>query len=288
MGLFFNRKNEVPKDKQVQEIELSKIVPNPYQPRKTFSEESIAELAQTLEHQGLLQPIILRTHEGEGAEYEIIAGERRYRAAKSLGWNKISAIVEEMDDAKVASLAVIENLQREDLNPIDEAQAYVQLMESNNLTQTELAKQVGKSQSYIANKIRLLKLDPKIQELLINKTLTQRHGRALLKLEAADQERAAKIIIERHLNVKDTERLVKDIDGFLAEVDSEKEAKKKTSKSKKTTVRMRTPKDFRLQINTFKEAIEKAKQSGMEVKYKEDKNQDSYTLTIEMLRKQDD
>lgn len=288
MGLFFNRKNEVPKDKQVQEIELSKIVPNPYQPRKTFSEESIAELAQTLEQQGLLQPIILRTHEGEDAEYEIIAGERRYRAAKSLGWDKISAIVEEMDDAKVASLAVIENLQREDLNPIDEAQAYVQLMHSNELTQTELAKQVGKSQSYVANKIRLLKLDPKIQELLINKTLTQRHGRALLKLGASDQERAAKIIIDRHLNVKDTERLVKDIDGFLAEADNEKEIKKKVPKSKKPIVKMRTPKDFRLQINTFKEAIEKAKQSGMEVKYKEDKNQDSYTLTIEMLRKQDD
>lgn len=287
MGLFFNRKNEVPKDKQVQEIELSKIVPNPYQPRKTFSEESIAELAQTLEQQGLLQPIILRTHEGEDAEYEIIAGERRYRAARSLGWDKISAIVEEMDDAKVASLAVIENLQREDLNPIDEAQAYVQLMHSNELTQTELAKQVGKSQSYVANKIRLLKLDPKIQELLINKTLTQRHGRALLKLGASDQERAAKIIIDRHLNVKDTERLVKDIDGFLAEAEKQ-EDKKKTPKSKKPTVRMRTPKDFRLQINTFKEAIEKAKQSGMEVKYKEDKNQNSYTLTIEMLRKQED
>lgn len=287
MGLFFNRKNEVPKDKQVQEIELSKIVPNPYQPRKTFSEESIAELAQTLEQQGLLQPIILRSHQGEDAEYEIIAGERRYRAAKSLGWDKISAIVEEMDDAKVASLAVIENLQREDLNPIDEAQAYIQLMESNNLTQTELAKQVGKSQSYIANKIRLLKLEPKIQELLINKTLTQRHGRALLKLTPADQERAAQIIIDRHLNVKDTERLVKDIDGFLAE-DEKQEAKKKPAKSKKPTVRMKTPKDFRLQINTFKEAIEKAKQSGMEVKYKEDKNQDSYTLTIEMLRKQED
>ncbi|QNQ82809.1 nucleoid occlusion protein [Lactobacillus sp. PV037] len=285
MGLFFNRKNDVPKEKQVQEIELSKIVPNPYQPRKTFSEESIGELAQTLEQQGLLQPIILRSRPQKNDEYEIIAGERRYRAAKSLGWNKISAIVEEMDDEKVASLAVIENLQREDLNPIDEAQAYVQLMQSNELTQTELAKQVGKSQSYIANKVRLLKLDPKIQELLVNRTLTQRHGRALLKLTPADQERAAQIIIEQHLNVKDTERLVKDIDGFLAE-EEKPEVKKK--KVKKPTVRMRTPKDFRLQINTFKEAIEKAKQSGMEVKYKEDKNQDSYTLTIEMLRKQED
>ena len=285
MGLFFGRKKTVPTDKQIQEIELDKIVPNPYQPRHTFSEESIGELAQTLQEQGLLQPIILRKHEGDDAEYEIIAGERRYRAAKSLGWDKISAIVEEMDDEKVASLAVIENLQREDLNPIDEAEAYVKLMETNDLTQTELAKQIGKSQSYIANKIRLLKLSDKVQQLLIDGTISQRHGRALLTLSAQEQDRAAEIIVADGLNVKKTEEMVKDIDGYLAAKQEAKKAPKKAVKKEKAVVNTKPTKDFKVQINTIKKAIKMAKDSGMDVKYTEDKEQDSYKITIEMLRK---
>lgn len=285
MGLFFGRKKTVPTDKQIQEIELDKIIPNPYQPRHTFSEESISELAQTLQEQGLLQPIILRKHDGDDAEYEIIAGERRYRAAKSLGWDKISAIVEEMTDEKVASLAVIENLQREDLNPIDEAEAYVKLMETNNLTQTELAKQVGKSQSYIANKIRLLKLSDKVQQLLIDGTLSQRHGRALLTLPAQEQDRAAEIIVADGLNVKKTEEMVKDIDGYLAAKQEAKKAPKKAAKKEKVVVNTKPTKDFKVQINTIKKAIKMAKDSGMDVKYTEDKEQDSYKITIEMLRK---
>lgn len=285
MGLFFGRKKTVPTDKQIQEIELDKIIPNPYQPRHTFSEESISELAQTLQEQGLLQPIILRKHNGDDAEYEIIAGERRYRAAKSLGWDKISAIVEEMDDKKVASLAVIENLQREDLNPIDEAEAYVKLMETNNLTQTELAKQIGKSQSYIANKIRLLKLSDKVQQLLIDGTISQRHGRALLTLPAKEQDRAAEIIVADGLNVKKTEEMVKDIDGYLAAKQEAKKAPKKAAKKEKAVVNTKPTKDFKVQINTIKKAIKMAKDSGMDVKYTEDKEQDSYKITIEMLRK---
>lgn len=285
MGLFFGRKKTVPTDKQIQEIELDKIIPNPYQPRHTFSEESISELAQTLQEQGLLQPIILRKHQGDDAEYEIIAGERRYRAAKSLGWDKISAIVEEMDDEKVASLAVIENLQREDLNPIDEAEAYVKLMETNDLTQTELAKQVGKSQSYIANKIRLLKLSDKVQQLLIDGTISQRHGRALLTLPADEQDRAAEIVVADGLNVKKTEEMVKDIDGYLAAKQEATTAPKKVTKKEKAVVNAKPTKDFKVQINTIKKAIKMAKDSGMDVKYTEDKEQDSYKITIEMLRK---
>lgn len=285
MGLFFGRKKTVPTDKQIQEIELDKIIPNPYQPRHTFSEESISELAQTLQEQGLLQPIILRKHQGDDAGYEIIAGERRYRAAKSLGWDKISAIVEEMDDEKVASLAVIENLQREDLNPIDEAEAYVKLMETNDLTQTELAKQVGKSQSYIANKIRLLKLSDKVQQLLIDGTISQRHGRALLTLPADEQDRAAEIVVADGLNVKKTEEMVKDIDGYLTAKQEATTAPKKATKKEKAVVNAKPTKDFKVQINTIKKAIKMAKDSGMDVKYTEDKEQDSYKITIEMLRK---
>ena len=117
---FMRHDEEVPKNKQIQDLELDKIVPNRYQPRREFSEDSIKELAETLDKDGLLQPIVVRE---DGDQYEIIAGERRYRAAKSLGWETIPAIVKNMDDDQAASLALIENLQREDLNPIDEAKA---------------------------------------------------------------------------------------------------------------------------------------------------------------------
>ena len=138
---FMRHDEEVPKNKQIQDLELDKIVPNRYQPRREFSEDSIKELAETLDKDGLLQPIVVRE---DGDQYEIIAGERRYRAAKSLGWETIPAIVKNMDDDQAASLALIENLQREDLNPIDEAKAYTNLMKLNNLTQTALAKDMGK------------------------------------------------------------------------------------------------------------------------------------------------
>ncbi len=288
MGLFFNRKNTVPTNKQVQEIELDQIVPNPYQPRRTFSEESITELAQTLQEQGLLQPIILRKPaDGPEGEYEIIAGERRFRAAQSLKWAKIPAIVEDMDDEKAASLALVENLQRENLNPIDEAQAYVQLMKVNNLTQTELAEQIGKTQSYIANKIRLLKLTPKVQAFLIDKKISQRHGRALLNLNEEDQDRAVSEIVKKGLTVKETEAMVEDIDGYfkeIAELEKQEAKKDKTPEETKKPV-IKTGNDFKVQVNTIKKAIKMAKASGLKVKYKEDKKGDSYKITIELLKK---
>ncbi len=290
-SLFGNRQKKIPESKQVQEIELDKIMPNRYQPRHTFSDESIEELATTLKEQGLLQPIILRKPaDGPEGEYEIIVGERRFRAAQSLKWAKIPAIVEDMDDEKAASLALVENLQRENLNPIDEAQAYVQLMKVNNLTQTELAEQMGKTQSYIANKIRLLKLTPKVQGFLIDKKISQRHGRALLALNEEDQDTAVSEIIKSGLTVKETEEMVKDLDGYFAAQEKEKEEELEENKSEQTKkpkkkVQVRTANDFKVQINTIKKAIKMAKDSGMTVKYKEDKKGDSYKITIELLKK---
>lgn len=290
-SLFGNRQKKIPESKQVQEIELDKIMPNRYQPRHTFSDESIEELAATLKEQGLLQPIILRKPaDGPEVEYEIIAGERRFRAAQSLKWAKIPAIVENMDDEKAASLALVENLQRENLNPIDEAQAYVQLMKVNNLTQTELAEQMGKTQSYIANKIRLLKLTPKVQGFLIDKKISQRHGRALLALNEEDQDTAVSEIIKNGLTVKETEEMVKDLDGYLeaqkqAKEEELEENKPEKEKKPKKKVQVRTANDFKVQINTIKKAIKMAKDSGMTVKYKEDKKGDSYKITIELLKK---
>lgn len=252
-GIFiiWQSSKKIPESKQVQEIELDKIMPNRYQPRHTFSDESIEELAATLKEQGLLQPIILRKPaDGPEGEYEIIAGERRFRAAQSLKWAKIPAIVENMDDEKAASLALVENLQRENLNPIDEAQAYVQLMKVNNLTQTELAEQMGKTQSYIANKIRLLKLTPKVQGFLIDKKISQRHGRALLALNEEDQDTAVSEIIKNGLTVKETEEMVKDLDGYL---EAQKQAKEEELEENKPEKEKKPKKKFKFeQLMTLK------------------------------------
>lgn len=273
---FMRHDEEVPKNKQIQDIELDKIVPNRYQPRREFSDDSIKELAETLDKDGLLQPIVVR-EDGED-HYEIIAGERRYRAAKSLNWETIPAIVNNMNDDQAASLALIENLQREDLNPIDEAKAYTNLMKLNDLTQTALAKDMGKSQSYVANKLRLLKLDDDVQKALIEGKITARHGRALLNLSDDDQERVLKEIEEKGLNVKQTEEIAKDVDAYFNPKPKEKETKRER-------VVKRIPKDLKVQINTIKKAVKLAKNSGIKVNVKENNDPDDYKITIELKRK---
>ena len=271
---FMRHDEEVPKNKQIQDLELDKIVPNRYQPRREFSEDSIKELAETLDKDGLLQPIVVRE---DGDQYEIIAGERRYRAAKSLGWETIPAIVKNMDDDQAASLALIENLQREDLNPIDEAKAYTNLMKLNNLTQTALAKDMGKSQSYVANKLRLLKLGDEVQQALIEGKITARHGRALIGLSEDDQKRVLAEIEAKGLNVKQTEEIAKDVEAYFNP--------KPKAKSEQKRVVNRIPKDLKVQINTIKKAVKLAEDSGIKVKIKEEKNPDDYKITIELKRK---
>ena len=275
---FMRHDEEIPKNKQIQDIELDKIVPNRYQPRREFSDDSIKELAETLDKDGLLQPIVVR-EDGED-QYEIIAGERRYRAAKSLNWETIPAIVNNMNDDQAASLALIENLQREDLNPIDEAKAYTNLMKLNDLTQTALAKDMGKSQSYVANKLRLLKLDDDVQKALVEGKITARHGRALLNLSDDDQERVLKEIEERGLNVKQTEEIAKYVNAYFNPKPKEKETKRER-------VVKRIPKDLKVQINTIKKAVKLAKDSGIKVKVKENNDPDDYKITIELKRKQE-
>lgn len=277
MSLFsFNKhRDEIPKNKQIQDIELSKITPNKFQPRRQFSEESIKELAQTLDKEGLLQPIVVRENE---YGYEIIAGERRFRAAQSLGWEKIPAIVNNMNDDQAASLALIENLQRENLNPIDEAKAYKNLMKLNNLTQTQLAKNMGKSQSYVANKLRLLKLTPKVQSYLASGEISARHGRVLVGLSERDQSRMIDEILDNNLNVKETEEIAKDVDGYFKKKDQVKS-------EKRTRVARRMPKDLKVQINTIKQAVKLAEDSGIKVRVQENNDPDDYRITIELKRK---
>ena len=282
MSLFSSLRHheEIPKNKQVQDIELSKIKPNSYQPRHEFSEESIRELATTLDKDGLLQPIIVRE---KGDEYEIVAGERRLRAAKHLAWEKIPAIVNNMDDSQAASLALIENLQREDLNPIDEAQAYNNLMKLNNLTQTTLAQNIGKSQSYVANKLRLLKLTPKVQSYLASGEISPRHGRCLVGLREKDQGRVLDEILAHNLNVSETEKIVKNVEQYFAGKNAKDKEKEQAERTRRAANRI--PKDLKVQINTIKKAIKLAQQSGIKVKFKENNDPDDYMITIELKRK---
>ncbi|MFC5465792.1 ParB/RepB/Spo0J family partition protein [Lederbergia graminis] len=200
---------DISNEETVREIDLKDIKPNPYQPRKVFSEEAINELKESIEEHGVLQPIIVRKNiKG----YEIVVGERRYRASKAAKLSTIPAVVRELSDQQMMELAVLENLQREDLTPVEEALAYQTLMDKLKLTQEELAKRLGKSRPYIANHVRLLSLPKHIQDWITEGKLSMAHGRTLLGLKKKDKvESVANKAIEESLNVRQLEKLVQQI-----------------------------------------------------------------------------
>ncbi|AUJ24560.1 MULTISPECIES: nucleoid occlusion protein [Virgibacillus] len=263
---------------EVIQIPVKNIKPNRYQPRSIFSEEKIKELAQTIQTHGMIQPIIVRQlveNDQTEQHYEIIAGERRWRAVESLGWEHISAIVKEMTDTETASVALIENLQREELTVIEEATAYAQLLEIHDLTQEALAQRLGKNQSTIANKLRLLKLPQAVQEALLGKYITERHARALIKL--SDEEEQIKLlqeIIEKHLNVKQTEEKIAKMN----------ERKEKTAK-RNTVKRKGFNKDIRIAMNTIRQSLNMVSDTGVEVESDEQDLEDYYQITIKIPKK---
>lgn len=191
----------------VESIHTERIVPNRYQPRQVFEPNKIKELAESIEEHGLLQPIVVRPIEED--MFEIIAGERRFRALQSLSKTHADVIIRYLDDEETAVVALIENIQRENLSVVEEAEAYKKLLEIGDTTQSELAKSVGKSQSFIANKLRLLKLAPKVLERLRESKITERHARAMLSLSEENQEILVETVISQKLNVKQTEARVK-------------------------------------------------------------------------------
>ncbi len=193
-------------DDVLREIRIEKIVPNKYQPRREFTEEKIKELAESIKQNGLLQSITVRDM-GNGF-YELIAGERRLRALKYLEYPTTKAIVKELTNEQMATLALIENIQREELTPIEEAYAYQELLSINNLTQDELAKSLGKTQATVANKLRLLKLCSKVVDAINSKRITERHGRAMVKLDPSAQEKILNQILTQSLNVSQTEERI--------------------------------------------------------------------------------
>lgn len=196
-------------DEQVQQLSIDELRPNPYQPRKVFDADAIEELKQSIIEYGIIQPLIVRQ---SIKGYEIVVGERRYRAAKEAGFETVPVIVKELTDERMMELALLENLQREDLTPIEEAYAYNNLLNELNLTQAELSKRLGKSRSHIANMVRLLALPEKVIAYLNNGQLTMGHGRALLGLqnEKAIDDLVNKIVNEQ-LNVRQVERLIQEM-----------------------------------------------------------------------------
>lgn len=199
-------------NKEVVMVRLSDIIPNRFQPRLTFDEEALNELANSIKEHGIIQPLILRDL---GSKYEIIAGERRYKASTIAGLTEVPAIIGSMDDQTSAELALIENIQRKDLSAIEEAKSYKKILDMGNFTQDELAKRMGKSQSTIANKMRLLSLTNEVQVALMNNLISERHARCLLQIKDEDKQKEVlnKIITER-MNVRDTDEYIKNMLGL--------------------------------------------------------------------------
>lgn len=263
--------NVVNEKEEVQQIPIIEIVPNRYQPRTVFQDEKINELARTIRTHGIIQPIVVRKRNGK---YEIIAGERRWRAVTKLEWETIPAVIKDFDDTKTASVALIENLQREGLTSIEEANAYAKLLELHNLTQESLAQRLGKGQSTVANKLRLLHLPNSIQNALLNRQISERHARALIGLK--DQEKQEKLlvrIIEEELNVKQTEEAIK------------KQNENKDKPKKKKTFRKAVSKDTRLAMNTIRKSVDMVAQTGMTINTDEEDHEDYYQFTIRIPKK---
>ncbi|RKD22879.1 nucleoid occlusion protein [Ammoniphilus oxalaticus] len=257
------------KQDEIKSIPVGEIVPNPYQPRTVFDEDKIEELCVTIKEHGIIQPIVVRRRSDGG--FELIAGERRWRATKKLGLETIPAIVKDFNDSQAASIALIENLQREGLTAIEEAVAYQKLIELHQLTQESLAQKLGKGQSTIANKLRLLHLPQTIQDFLMQRKITERHARALLVLKEENaQLKMLEEIVEKELNVKQTESRIKQM--------VEKTQIKKPR-------RVSFSKDTRLAINTVRQSIDMVMKNGLSILSEEEDGEEFYQITIRIPKK---
>ena len=257
-------------NEEIKKIPIDHIIPNRFQPRTIFDDEKIEELSRTIHTHGIIQPIVVREFEKD--TFEIIAGERRWRAMKKLGWDLVPAIVKDFNDTETASVALIENLQREELSPIEEAMAYGKLLELHHLTQEALAQRLGKGQSTVANKLRLLKLPQQVQDALLNKLITERHARSLIPLK--DPEKQVKLleeIIVKGLNVKQTEdRVVK----MLEQLHEKPKPKRKAFS-----------KDMRIAVNTIRQSLSMVSDNGINLDSQEEEFEEYYQFTIKIPKK---
>ena len=263
-------------DVQVLQIPLSKIVPNPYQPRKEFESEALSELADSIRQYGVLQPLLVAP--GEGDTYILIAGERRMRASTMAGLGTVPVIVSDYTSQQIAEIALIENLQRKDLHYLEEAEGYEKLVNTFHLTQESMAIRVGKKQSTIANKLRLLRLPISVRKKLHDSDLTERHARVLLKLENEDLQKAVlQKVLKGHLNVRQTEALVE-------------KALKEAGKLNQKKPRFVIVNDVRIYLNSIKEVVEAVKASGIpsSMEQEMDGNDVVVTLRIKNVKKRKD
>ena len=259
---------------EVLSLSQDEIRPNPFQPRKTFNAESLQELAASIREFGILQPLVVRrTSDG----IELIAGERRLRASKLAGLATVPVIVRSISDKEMAELAMIENLQREDLHFLEEAEGYQQLISQFGLTQDEMARRVGKNQSTIANKLRLLKLEPDVRESLREFNLTERHARALLKLDNVQSQRETlHVIKEKGLNVRETENAIEEILEAISRENPPAQPGRNV---------FRLIIDVRFFINTINCLVADMKKAGLSVHMKQDQDDEYVTLTMKIAKK---
>ena len=268
----------------VQCIEVDKIVPNPQQPRRVFEKEALQELSSSIASHGVIQPITVRR---VGGLYELIAGERRLRATQIAGLKQIPAIVTEADDEESAVLALIENIQRENLSYMEEALGYLKLAQEYHMTQEEIAKLMGKTQSAVANKLRILRLCGETKRILAEYGLTERHARALLRLTNEEQQvQTAKLIAVKGMNVRETEEYIEDLLAGRQKMMPEVVAPRGGA----MTVGVKTPvsrpkikrfiRDIRLFTNTVNRAALYMKEAGVPVQVNENKNEGYYEMVI--------
>ena len=261
------------KEETVKEVSIKECRPNPYQPRKTFDADAIEELKVSIQEYGIIQPLILRQ---SIKGYEIVAGERRYRAAKEAGLSTVPAIIKDLTDEKMMEIALLENLQREDLSIIEEAYAYKNLLEELKLTQEELSQKLGKSRSHIANTVRLLTLPEEVIQSINNKELSMGHGRALLGLKDKSLvKRILKKTMKEGLNVRQVEQLIQDLNNHI-------EATPKTNKKEKDIFLLEQEESLRNVLGTSVK-IEKGKKKGkIEIEFY---NDDELNRLIDVLKR---
>ena len=253
-------------DVQVLPVPLSKIVPNPYQPRKEFESEALSELADSIRQYGVLQPLLVAP--GKDGTYILIAGERRLRASIMAGLGTVPVIVSEYTTQQIAEIALIENLQRKDLHYLEEAEGYEKLVNTFHLTQESMAIRVGKKQSTIANKLRLLRLPVSVRNKLHDSKLTERHARVLLKLENEETQKAVlQKVLKGNLNVRQTEALVE-------------KTLKENGKLDKKKPRIVIVNDVRIYLNSIRDIMETVKTSGIPASMEQDMDGDDVVVTL--------
>lgn len=255
-------------------VSVEEIIPNPYQPRKLFNDEALQELAASIREHGVIQPLLVRRIENR---LELIAGERRLRASKLAGLAEVPVIIKEIDDKEMAELAMLENLQREDLHYLEEAQGFQHLISQFSFTQEELAKRLGKKQSTIANKLRLLKLSGDVQTILVDDNLTERHARALLKVENEfRQKEILDAVRQKNLNVRETEDLIEEIIDDIS---------REMSKNAPKQSFVRVIRDIRIFVNTINTVVGDMKKAGLKVKMTQNQDDNYITINLKIPKK---